>query len=114
MVKYCQNCGAEIDDNATMCPKCGNTSTLTSNKLNTLALAGFITSLISLPMTFLFGIFGTFIGIIGIILSGIGYSKTNPGEKDRKLAIAGIIMGILSVLMLLFSLLVIGIALFNT
>ena len=41
MVKYCQNCGAEIDENATMCPKCGNTSTLPSNKLNTLALAGF-------------------------------------------------------------------------
>ena len=78
------------------------------SKLNGLALTGFITSLVGL---FYFLYLGIPFGILAIIFSAIGLHKINknPGEwKGKGFAIAGLVIGIVSILLwiLLFALLV--------
>lgn len=88
-MKYCENCGKGIDDNAVICPNCGvpvkdSKSTSTSQNAaptNGFAIAGFILSL-----------FG---GLLGLIFSIIGCVKSqNPtyNGKGLGLSIAGIVI----------------------
>lgn len=104
MANFCPNCGNILNDNTTMCPKCGmqitqsnmtnsmnnmNTSgsmntintmntAPSSNGENNIAIAGFILSFI--------------IPIIGLILSIIGLKKSKETNNGRGLSIAGIVI----------------------
>lgn len=118
MSKYCGECGNENVSNSKYCTYCGKPiegkeseivdesvstveTTSSTTKTNGLAVAGFITALVSLFINF-----GGIVGIVATILSGVGISKTGPGgEKGRGLAIAGLIIGIISVIYGLFSIL---------
>lgn len=92
---YCRNCGRWLDDKATRCPTCG---TLTGNidpastsapapKTNTLAIVGFILSILSC--------FFTPLGVPGLVLSSIGLSRAKKlGGSGKSMAIIGIIVSI--------------------
>ena len=84
-MKYCTHCGAELFDEAVICPKCyseiGETKTASTpqNKWSGLAIAGFIVSF--------------FNGIAGLIMSIIGLKRArSSGENGKKLALAGIVI----------------------
>ncbi len=88
-MKYCTHCGSELRDEAVLCPKCGcmvdSYNSVGKNNDNSsgngFAIAGFVLSF-----------FG---GILGIIFSAIGLSKSNKnGGKGKGLAIAGLVVGI--------------------
>lgn len=65
-----------------------------NNKINSLALAGFITSIISLFLNF-WGI----VGIVGVVLSSVGLAQINSKkEHGSGLAISGIMIGVFSIL----------------
>lgn len=121
---YCTKCGNKNDDNSSFCGICGaplvnvnqnNSSYSNTNmnnqynqnvnpyynqsqngywnpvqnnsvsKLNAMALAGFIVSF--------------FFGLVGLILSIIGFHQTRVrGERGKGFAIAGIVLGCLSVI----------------
>lgn len=107
MSNFCTNCGNVLNDNVTICPKCGmqitqsnganqmnNMNTIPSmdttntmnnmnavpstNKTNGIAIAGLILSFI--------------IPIIGLVLSIIGLKKSKEINNGRGLSIAGIII----------------------
>ncbi len=88
---YCKNCGAEIDDEAVLCPKCGiMTGKLPAEErapaaapapLNIIALIGFIFSFIQ--------------PIPGLICSIIGKKEVaKTGERGEAFAKAGLIISI--------------------
>ena len=109
----CQKCGKEIEANSPFCPECGATQDMSargnvppappppqaqvhqpsaSGSYNGLAVAGFVVSLVSLFINF-WGI----IGIVGLILSAFGMQKVKLlNQKGRGLAIAGLVIGIIS------------------
>ena len=65
-----------------------------NNKINSLALAGFITSIISLFLNF-WGI----VGIVGVVLSSVGLAQINSKKEHCSgLAISGIMIGVFSIL----------------
>lgn len=69
------------------------------NKTDGLAIAGFVVSIASLFVNF-FGL----VGVVGLVLSAIGKSQINrDGTGGGKLATAGIVIGILSVVYGLIS-----------
>lgn len=71
----------------------------TWTKMNGLALAGFIVSLVGLVL-FFFGWIGALIGLVGLILSIIGRRQIAArGERGRGLATAGIIIGAVAVVL---------------
>ena len=86
---YCANCGKEIDDRAVICPYCGVATGKTANanastENNTMAIVGFV--------------FSFFIPFIGLICSIIGLKKsTDLNGKGKGLAIAGLIISIISI-----------------
>ena len=92
---FCKNCGREIDDKAVVCPQCGvavaplNTAAPAETKeTNTLAIVGFILSF--------------FIAIAGLICSIIGYRNAPQfGGKGKGLALAGIIISVISMVVVL-------------
>ena len=96
-MKYCSKCGAELLDEAVMCPHCGAQVEMESKTdkkgakygqpKNTMALVGFI--------------FSFFIPLVGLILGIMGLVKAKDYNDDKKgLAIAAIII---SVAMMIFN-----------
>lgn len=103
MAKFCENCGAELNEEQDICLKCGSavkgktpstkTTTVAGEKNNSMATAGFIMAIVSLFLNF-WGI----VGILATVLSGVGLSQIkNSNEKGKGLAIAGLIIGIFSI-----------------
>ena len=91
---FCPNCGKFIDDRAVICPYCGVEivrRNVPENESNGSAVAGFILSL--------------FIPFLGLIFSIIGLKKANEiGGNGKGLAVAGIIISILSIAIYIFTL----------
>lgn len=107
MQKFCENCGAELKENSEVCLECGkyvskkgnNGNTKNYDENNKLALAGFIVSMVSLLINF-----AGIVGLVGAILSGIGLIQVSKGNgKGKGLAIAGLIVGIFSILYGIYS-----------
>lgn len=97
---YCRNCGKEIDDKAIVCPHCGVGTDNSSYEQpsNTIATVGFVFSFI--------------IAIVGLICSIIGFIKAPQcGGKGRGLALAGIIISVVSMVLAFIMLNTIGDAL---
>ncbi len=92
MSNYCPNCGNILNDNTTICPKCGmqitqsnTTNTMntmsavsSTNKTNDIAIAGLILSFM--------------IPIVGLVLSIIGLEKSKEINNGKRLSIAGIVI----------------------
>lgn len=108
-MKYCSHCGAELTDDAVICLKCGcpaqapTATVATQPKLNTLALVGFIFSLVSGTVSLLMlmasdsssGAFviGLPFAIAGLVCSIIGLVKTRRNnERGKGFAITGIVV----------------------
>lgn len=123
----CTNCGNQIADNAMNCPFCGAPvakqpiqqpygqqpygqpmqqpygmpmqQPYGMQKTNGAAVAGFVLSIVGLFLT-LWGI----IPIIGIVLSAIALKTIGQtGEKGKGLAIAGLVIGIIDLVWVLFA-----------
>lgn len=107
MAYYCNVCGKPLQGNERVCPYCGalvpdnQEPVKYSDRWNGLAIAGFVISLISLFCNFC----GT-VGIVGIILSAVGMTQSRDmGERGSELAVAGLIIGIISTVWAAFVLL---------
>ncbi len=85
---YCRKCGKQIDDEAIMCPYCGeftdafelSRENQRQERTNGMAIAGFVLSF--------------FIFILGIVFSAIGYVKSKECNSGRGLAIAGLVISV--------------------
>lgn len=106
----CPKCNRKNDDTAIFCIYCGKEMKLeeikevkiVSPRLNPLALSGFIVSMASVAT----GLFGV-AGIVGIILSSIGLSKIKKNnERGRGFALAGLIVGIITVVVSILKIMV--------
>ena len=101
---FCKHCGHEVNDNAIICPNCGvatdnynkasNPSGNNSNqRFNGLALAGMICAIAGM-------IGGNYIfcipSIVGLVLSIIGLIKVKEYNSGYGFALAGIIVGAIS------------------
>lgn len=64
------------------------------NKTNGLSIAGFVVSLVT---CFVFGCYGLS-GAVGITLSAIGYSQAKNSGGKTGLATAGIVIGIVNII----------------
>lgn len=106
-MKYCKRCGAELVDDAVICPKCGvATGDVQQEQLkkNAYAIAGFVLSLVSLFVT-LYAI----PAVLGLVFSIIGLIQINKGGyKNKGLAIAGIIISAVSLVYAILYIAVIG------
>ena len=99
---YCPNCGFKNEEGSAYCGNCGsnmNVKTTISypnndvnEKYNPWAIAGFVLSLVNIFMG------ATLLpGILGLVFSSMGNSQIKEvGGKGKGLAIAGIIISIVS------------------
>lgn len=95
MAKYCENCGKELNDGADVCLGCGkslnkNVAQASGKTVDEYAKSGFTFGLISIA-AWLIPLFGYPVTIIAIYnaVKGLG------SEKNKGKAIAGLILGIL-------------------
>ena len=81
---FCYNCGCQINEKDTFCPYCGKNNKLINNIANntykSISITGFVLSFL--------------IGIVGLILSLIGYRKSNAENQEnyKKLSFAGFLI----------------------
>lgn len=102
MAKFCMNCGKELNAGATFCESCGARNdgrgpvqaaqptyqAVPQKKSNGCAIAGFVISLLC----------GCALAPLAFILSIIGISKSKTTGSGKGLAIAGLIISIISML----------------
>ena len=89
-MKYCKTCGAELVDDAVVCPKCGVATEVQAVELkkNKYAIAGFVLALVALFINLY-----TIPAILGLVFSIMGLIQIKKGGyKNRGLAIAGIVL----------------------
>ena len=115
MSKFCENCGAALNENDVFCTKCGtrvkNESNNTNNAINNtainnesintskairvspLAITSLVCSIIGLF------ILGYIMGFVSISCSStfLKQQKSNPNLKGKGLAIAGLVIGIIDI-----------------
>ncbi len=96
MSNYCPNCGNILNDNTTICPKCGMqiTQSNTTNTMNTMSAAPSANgenniAIAGLILSFIIPIVGP---IVGLVLSIIGLKKSKKTNSGRGLSIAGIVV----------------------
>jgi hypothetical protein len=65
---------------------------------NTMAVYSVFCGLLAVPTVFLLG-FGILFGVLAIVLGRAGLRQANAGQGRRELAIAGIALGIFSILL---------------
>ena len=112
-MKYCTKCGNAIDDNAAVCPICGETQKTegSQNQSGTYsdfhsvkekgpvgtAIASFIIGIISLVLC------NTVIGpIVGLILGIVGTKQYNPARNTSTwMGVWGIVLNALSIIALI-------------
>ncbi len=75
-----------------------NLNNNTQTSTNGFAIAGFVVSLCSLIINF-----GGIVGLVGTILSGVGLLQVKTKGKGKGLAIAGLIIGIISIVYGVYS-----------
>ena len=101
MTNFCPNCGNILNDNTTMCPKCGMqiTQSNMTNSMNNMNTSGSINTMNTAPSSngenniAIAGFILSFIiPIIGLILSIIGLKKSKETNNGRGLSIAGIVI----------------------
>ena len=88
-MKYCKTCGAELVDDAVVCPKCGvATEVQATLQKNKFAIAGFVLALVAMFIN-LYAI----PAVLGLVFSIMGLIQIKKGGfKNRGLAIAGIVL----------------------
>ena len=109
---FCKNCGKEIDDNASICIYCGVATGKQENvnvekKVNGFGIAGFVVSLLSLWL----GMYFMIASIVGLVLSIVGMCMSKKCTSCNGLAIAGLVIGIISLVIWVIVWLVVGAAL---
>ncbi len=80
----------------------------TQGKTNSLAIAGFVVAMASLFLNF-YGI----VGLVATVLSAVGLSKVKETGTGKGFAIAGLIVGIISILWGVFVILFLSVILSN-
>ena len=89
---YCQKCGAEIADEAIVCPKCGCATGNTIQSANQMAVPTENEISSAKTMSILSIVLGFLIPLAGWILGGIALSKTNSmianGVVDERVAMS--------------------------
>jgi uncharacterized membrane protein YvbJ len=105
MSKFCRNCGEELNDNQSVCLKCGvstqnndEENNIVEDKVEKAASTGFILGLCSL-VAWIIPLFGYPVTICGIIFSSKGLaSKANKGK-----ATAGLVLAIIFLIITLIN-----------
>jgi len=109
---FCAKCGAEMSEDSVFCKNCGNNTQKASEvevntnqsgaKTNGLAIASFVVSLVGLL------IFGLYCGLIslGMGITALNQIKSLPNQKGKGLAIAGIVIGAIDCVFVLFSVII--------
>ncbi|MDE7087350.1 MAG: zinc-ribbon domain-containing protein, partial [Clostridia bacterium] len=108
---FCKKCGKEIDDNAMVCPNCGvATENMAAaqqpvavqpqeaeKKVNVCAIIGFIFSLLTIAGTFIHAAVYWICFVAGLTLSIVGCVMAKKCNSGKGLAIAGIVISVLSI-----------------
>ncbi len=96
---FCKNCGKEIDDKADICIYCGVSTKSwqekageTVKKTNGFGIAGFVVSLVSLWL----GVYFCIASVVGLVLSIVAMVKRKSCTSCNGLAVAGLVLGIIS------------------
>lgn len=103
---FCKNCGREIDDKASICIYCGvatgvkdpeqraaeQSAKAPERHVNGVGIAGFVLGLLSLWL----GMYFCVVPVIGLVLSSVGVGLRNRYTSSNGLAIAGLVLSIVS------------------
>lgn len=109
---FCKNCGKEIDDRAAICIHCGvptgvvQDASVAPKKVNAFGIAGFVVSLLSMWL----GVYFCIASIVGLVLSIVGMVQRKKCTSCNGLAIAGLVLSIISIVLWGLVWLIIGAA----
>ena len=126
-MKYCKYCGAQLDDDAVVCVKCGRAlgeqpqgqtiivqapAAEPDRKQNGCGIAGFVFGLIGMIISWVTSVLLWWLAIpfaaLGFLLSLIGIIVGKAKKQNVGLGIAGLILSILSVIIVAVVVLFLG------
>ena len=67
-----------------------------------MGVAGFVTGLVGLGLSWVIPLLGIILGVLGIVLGGVGISQGRRTGDKTGLAVAGVVLGALAVVAAIF------------
>ena len=98
-MKFCQICGAEIVDQAVICPNCG--SPVAPQKHNKMGIASFVLALVGIVTSYITAIasISGLCNLLAIIFGIIGIVQAKRNNEKKGFAVAGLIISLLGVIL---------------
>ena len=59
-------------------------------------LGGFVCGLVGLALSWLIPLLGVVLGLLGVVLSGVGVSRSRTAGGGKGLSVAGVVLGVLA------------------
>lgn len=106
-MKYCKNCGAEIADEATACPQCGQPAE--KGKQNVIGIVGLVLALVNIALSFTsipYLPFAIWLG--GLVCSCVGISQAKKKNQKKGCAVAGLVLSLLGIALIIIILIIGG------
>lgn len=114
-MKYCKSCGAELVDEAVVCPKCGvaqEAITAEPTKHNVIGIVSFVLAIVGILTSYINNqVISSLSGLCNLaafILGIIGISQAKKRNEKKGFAVAGLVISLLGVI-IVFILLLVGI-----
>lgn len=108
-MKYCKNCGAEMADQATACPQCGQPAE--KGKQNVIGLVGFILAIVNIALSFIPNL-PTYVSSIvwlgGFVCSIVGIVQAKKKNQKKSLAVWGLVLSLVGIVLILLMLFFLG------
>ena len=110
-MKFCKSCGAELVDEAVVCPKCGvavEQLKTEPTKHNVCGIVSFIFALVGIATSFISAIswLSGICNLVAFILGIVGIVQAKKKNEKKAFAVTGLILSLLGVILVIIILVV--------
>ena len=110
-MKFCKSCGAELVDDAVVCPKCGvavEEIAVAPTKHNVIGIVSFVCALVGIAVSWFLSWLGGLLNFAAFVLGIVGIVMAKKKNEKKGFAVAGLVLSLLGVILVIVLIIVLA------
>lgn len=110
-MKFCKSCGAELVDDAVVCPKCGvavEEVALAPTKHNVCGIISFVCAMLGIIVSWFTTLVGGIFTFAAFVLGIVGIVLAKKKNEKKGFAVAGLVLSLLNVILIIVLIVVLA------